>query len=89
MRNIGNSMEDHHRREGYLKGEKSEREINHERLWTLGNKLRVSEVRGMGGWVSLVMFIKEGTYCMEHWVLYANNESWNTTSKTNDVLYGH
>jgi len=25
---------------------------------------------------------------MEHWVLYANNESWNTTSKTNDVTYG-
>ena len=27
-------------------------------------------------------------YWMEHWVLYANNESWNTTSKINDVLYG-
>jgi len=25
---------------------------------------------------------------MEHWVLYANNESWNTTSKSNDVMYG-
>jgi len=35
-----------------------------------------------------VMGIKEGMYCMEHWVLYVNNESWNTTSKTNDVLYG-
>ena len=32
--------------------------------------------------------IKEGTYCMEHWVLDPNNESWNTTSKTNDVLCG-
>ena len=31
---------------------------------------------------------KEGTDCMEHWVLYANSESWNTTSKTNDVRYG-
>ena len=62
--------------------------MNHERLWTLGNKLRVSEGRGVGGWASLVMGIKEGTYCMEHWVLDANNESWNTTSKTNDVLYG-
>jgi len=40
--------------------------------------LRVSQVTG----------IKEGTFCMEHWVLYANNESWNTTSKTNDVMYG-
>ena len=31
---------------------------------------------------------QEGTYCMEHWVLYANNEFWNSTSKINDVLYG-
>ena len=29
---------------------------------------------GMGGWVSLVVGIKERTNCMEHWVLYANNE---------------
>ena len=41
------------------------------------------------GWGSGVMDIKESTYCMEHWVLYANNESWNTTSKTNNVLYGN
>ena len=42
-----------------------------------------------GEWMRwLVMGIKEGMYCMEHWVLCANNESWNTTSKTNDVLYG-
>jgi len=34
------------------------------------------------------MGIKEGTYCMEHWVLYENNGSWITTSKTSDVLYG-
>ena len=62
--------------------------MNHERLWTLGNKLRVLEGRRVGGWASPVMGIKEGTYCMEHWVLYANSESWSTTSKTNDVLYG-
>ena len=43
---------------------------------------------GVGGWVSLVMDIKEGMDCMEYWVLYPNIESWNTTSKTNDVLYG-
>ena len=43
---------------------------------------------GVGGWVSLVMVIKEGTYCMEHWVLCVNNESWNTASKMNDILYG-
>ena len=56
--------------------------MNHERLWTPGNKLRVLEGR-VGGWASLVKGIKEGTCCKEHWVLYANNES-----KTNDVLYG-
>ena len=63
--------------------------MNHERLWTLGNKLRASEGRGMEEWDRLVMGIKEGTYYMEHWVLYANNESWNTTSKTKDLLYGN
>lgn len=31
---------------------------------------------------------KEATYCMEHWVLHVNNESLNSTSKNNDVLYG-
>ena len=55
--------------------------MNHERLWTLGNKLRASEGRGVGDWERPLMGIEEGTYCMEHWVLYANNESWNTTSK--------
>jgi len=39
-----------------------EGETNHERLWTLKNKLRVLEGRGVGGWVSLVMGIKEGRY---------------------------
>ena len=43
---------------------------------------------GGGGGASLVMGIKEGTYCMVHWVLYTTNESWNSTSKTNDVVYG-
>ena len=58
------------------------------RLWTLRNKLRVLEGRGVEGWVSPMIGIKEGTDCMEHWVLCTNNESWNTASKTNDVLYG-
>ena len=44
--------------------------------------------RGVGEWDRLVMGIKEGTYFMTHWVLYASNESWNFTSKTRDVLYG-
>ena len=62
--------------------------MNHKRLWTPGNKLRVLGGRGVRGWVSLVKGIKEGVYCNEHWVLYANNESWNITSKTHDALYG-
>ena len=48
----------------------------------------MGEGRGVGEWDRAVMGIKEGTYCMQHWVLYANNESWNTMSKTKDVLYG-
>ena len=74
-------MEDIRRRKEKMKG-KSEGDTNHERVWTPRNKLRVSERR-----VSPVMGIKEGTYCREHWVLYASNESWNTISKTNEVLY--
>ena len=55
--------------------------MNHESLWTLGNKLRASEGRGEGDWDRLVMGSKEGTYCMVHWVLYATNESLNSTPK--------
>ena len=44
--------------------------------------------KGVGDWDRSVMGIKDGTYCMVHWVLYANKESWNTASKTGDVLYG-
>ena len=49
MWSIRNSTEDHRGREGKLNGKKSERETNHERLWTPGNELRVTE-RGVGGW---------------------------------------
>ena len=62
--------------------------MKHERLWTLGNKLRASEGRGVVEWDRLVMGIKEGMYCMVHWVLYANNESSTFTSEIRDVLYG-
>ena len=62
--------------------------MNHERLWTLGNKPRVSEGMEVGEWDRLVMGSKEGMHCMVHWVLYATNESWNFTSKTRAVLYG-
>ena len=42
---------------------------------------------GLGGWGSWLMGIKECKCWDEHWVLYTTNESLNTTSKTNDVLY--
>ena len=56
------------------------------RLWTLRIKLMVLEGRG-GGCMRLVVSSKEGTYCIEHWVLYISNKSWNAASKTNDILY--
>ena len=57
-------------------------------MWTLGNKLRASEGREVGEWDRPMTGIKEGTYCMVHWVLYTTN-TLNTISKTNDVLlYG-
>ena len=42
MWNIRNSIEDHSGRKGKWNGNKSERETNHERLLTLGNKLSVA-----------------------------------------------
>ena len=47
MWNIRNSTEDHRGRERKLNGKKSERETSHKKLWTLGNKMRVTE--GWGG----------------------------------------
>ena len=44
--------------------------------------------RGRRGWASLVKGFKKGTYYMQYWVLYANNESGNPISIGNDVLYG-
>ena len=65
MWNIRNSVKDDRGREGKLNGKKSERETNHERLWTPGTKLRVTEGSRVGNWV---MSIKEGTYGDEPWV---------------------
>ena len=62
--------------------------MKHERLWTMRNKLRTSEGRGVGEWDRLVMGSKEGTYCMVHRVLYATNGTLNFTSESEDVLYG-
>ena len=39
-----------------------------------------------GGWARQVMGIKKGT-CDEHWVLYVSDESLNSTTETNIVLY--
>ena len=43
--NIRNSTEYYRASKGKLNGKKSERETNHERLWTLGNELIVMERR--------------------------------------------
>ena len=61
--------------------------MKHERLWTLRNKLRVSEGRGVEGWGNQVMGIKEGTCGDKHWVLYTINESLNTTSQKLMMYY--
>ena len=53
-----------------------------------GKQRRVVEGRAVGKWVRPVKGVKKGRYCMEHWLLYANSESWDTTSKVNDVRYG-
>ena len=55
--------------------------MNHERTWTLRNKLRASEGRGVGEWDRPVMGSKEGTYCMVHQVLYTTNEASNFEKK--------
>ena len=46
--NIRNSRDIVRRRKGKMKGRKTEGEMNHERLWTPGNKLRVSDGWGDG-----------------------------------------
>ena len=80
-------MDHHIGREGKLNGKKSERETNHQRLWTPRIKLRATDGRVVEGWGSWVTGINEGTCCDEHWVLQANNESLNTTLKSTDILY--
>ena len=83
---IRKSREMGRRRKGGMKGGKQKGE------WTMRDYGLWETNWGLqgwgGGWARLVMGIKEGTYYMVHWVLYASNESWNFTSKTGDVLYG-
>lgn len=81
MWNIRNTEDK--REGGENEGGGNRRETNHERLWSLGNKLRPSEGRFQRAWGSQIMGIKEGICCDKH----TTNESWNTTSKTNDILY--
>jgi len=45
----------------------------------LGRKFPRKVAEGMG--------FKEGTHCDERWVLYANDESPNSTPETNTALY--
>ena len=58
-----------------------EGEINHERLLTLKKNLRVLKGRRVGGRGSQVVGIREGMYCMEHWVWCINNEFCYTEKK--------
>ena len=74
MWSIRNNKEDIGRWRGEVGWGKLEGETNHERLWTLRNKMRVLEGNGVRGWVNLVGGIMEGTYSMEHWVWCINNE---------------
>ena len=62
------------------------REANKETDSTLENKPRVAAGQGHGGRVKWVMGIKEGT-CDEHWVLYATDESLNSSPEPNGTLY--
>lgn len=66
--------------------EETEGETNHERLWTLGNKLTVVEGRSVGRWVSPVMGIQEGAYYTQCYMKTMNHGT--RRQKTNDFLYG-
>ena len=40
-----------------------------------------------GGQAKWMMDTEEGTYCVEHWVLYVSDESLNSIPETNIILY--
>lgn len=46
-----------------------------------GNKCRDAEGEKVEGWGNWMMGIKEGTWCSEHWVFYATDESLNSPLK--------
>ena len=64
------------------------REVNNERLWTLKNNPRVLKGREVGAWGNQVVGIKEGMYCMEHWLWCKNNELCYTEKKKKGVQRG-
>ena len=70
---------------------KGDKKTNQEtdRLLTIENRLRVTrgEVGGDGGWVKLVMGIKEYTCCDEYLVLYGIVEILYCTPEINITLY--
>ena len=57
------------------------REANHKRFLNTENKLK-----GGGGKGKWVMGIEEGTCWDEHWVLYVNDEPWESTPQTKSTL---
>ena len=59
-----------------------EGDVNHERLWTLKNYLRVLKGQGVGCWGNQAVGIWEG---MEHWVWFKNNEYCYTEKKLKKI----
>ena len=45
------------------------------------------EGRWVGVGIKWMMGIKEGTCCVEHWVLYVSDESLNSIPEVNITLY--
>ena len=60
-------------------GEKREKEANREKLLPTENKLKAAGGEAGRGWANWVM----GTCCDERWVLYASDESLNSTPEIN------
>ena len=59
-------------------------EANHKTLLNTEDKLRVDGgARERGKWV---MGTEEGTCWDEHWVLYVNDEPWESTPQTKSTL---
>ena len=82
MWNLRNRKEDHRGREGKIKQDEiREGDQPSKTLLTQGNKLRGAGEE-VGGWDNWVMGLKESMWCNEHWVLYAIDESLNSTFET-------